>query len=323
MDINEVILKINQELGLEIVSTDINGVYDELKRFISKVHPDKFTDDELKQENVGKTQAATLFLTELKKEMERKRISENAVVPYDETKVNIENYEYRMILKDNDLFQLQSEIALKNEEIAVLKGKIKELTHLTSQTRSSQISQEKERVINSFKPKQPSLITAGTVTTLILVYNILGQVEGVSKKLTSYLPVPELVTNICLFSILTLTIVSIGYKFLRADAIKRFLNAVITQSNLSAIGTLVTKGQINRHQIHDFFVDQLISAKGLRRLSIGLWRVNEPPIIEEAIDMIVDYMIANSFIERINVKNMVQNYKVMELTLWDVYMQSR
>jgi hypothetical protein len=323
MELVPFIEKIKNDLKIDIVSSDLDGIYSEVKAYIIKIHPDKYTDEDVKEENNEKATVATSILTELKKEIDRKRATETALVPYDENKISIENYEYRLLVKENELFKLRKCILDKNNEIEKLKAEIDEIKKISEQVRSSQILEQKNEIIKTFKPQRTSFVTAGTVTALIVFYNILNQIEVVSKKLTSYLPISEKTTNIILFSALVLSICVIIYKSLKSFVVKNYLNTIITQNNIAEIGNLIEKGQINRQQLHDHILQKFKKEKWLKKMSNWFFGIKNPIIVEEAINMIVDYMIANSYIEKINVKNMIQNYKVLELTIWDVFMKSR
>lgn len=322
-DLSDVKQQIEKDLKIKIESDDLDEIYSQVKQIIIGIHPNNFTNDEIQVENVEKTKVATNILADLKKMKEAKIVSETGLSVIIEKKQEIDNLEFKTIIKENELLQLKQELFIKNEKIKELESKIKELYKNIATINNTKNNESKESLIKLLSPKKGNFITAGSALTILVAYNTIGQLEVLSKKVLLYLPVPQIVINTLIFIILGFSLIWITYRKFRADYIRHFLDRVVIQKNIVAISEYIDRGQINRQQIHEYISKLPLTGSYLKKLLNNLYCIKDELIIEEAVNIFIAYLVQNGYIEHINVKDFIPNYKLRELSLSDVWRLSR
>jgi hypothetical protein len=319
MEIVEIKEKIIEDLGEEIDSNDFNEIYNIIIKYISRVHPDKYTDEKLKNENIEKTKKATAILSIIKSEIEKERIKSTSLIPIDEIKIQLENIEYKSLLKDQEIIEYKKLIDKQNNEINAYKQNIIELEKAISLERNKNISIGKEYVSNRYKPKKNQYLFTGTIGSLLIIYNIFSHIESISVSITKYLPFNEKTINIILFSVLIISLFIIIYKIFKSITINNFLDEIITQVSISKFNNIISYNRISKQDIYDEIINRINKMPWYKKIYLKLMGVNNQIIVNEGMNNVINYLLNNKYVEeKSTIDNMNEYFKIKSSDYWNM-----
>jgi len=311
MAIDEIIKKITEELKIDVNYENLEEIYNAVKSFIAKVHPDRVFDPNIKKENLEKTKKATEILSIIKSELEKERTKDTSLVLIDENKISVENIEFKLILKEKEIMELKNFVEEQREKIDILN---KSLINEREKNRNMKTNE----IIKNSKPNGKQYLFTGMMSILTIIFNLFLHIEKISMIFIKYLPFSEKVINIILFSILTISLFYILYKIVRSSTIKKFLDELITQKSISKLNDIVEYGLLSRQSIYDELFARINNLPWYKRLFYKFFDINNLIVIEEGMQKIISYLENNEYIEKSYTGNFNQFYNIKIINKWEI-----
>ncbi|GAB5527043.1 MAG: hypothetical protein Roseis2KO_49150 [Roseivirga sp.] len=217
-----IVEKVKKILDVRSDELQVEDLFRLLEKKRNKFHPDLTTDPDVKDEYDSKFKEYGQLLEKLKEEIQNKPISsQQDLIQYER------NLEYFTVKESNQQFKdqisgLESELRIKESEVERLQEEINSL-------KDKKVEEEKEKLLNLFKPKKSNFIALGISGFLVLLLNILLQVEKIAGVFTRNLPFLDVYTlNLITTSLLVIISFVILQNFIGQSIVKNWSKRVTT-----------------------------------------------------------------------------------------------
>lgn len=190
-----ILQKVKDELDLkeDLPSTDL---YDLLHKHRSNNHPDKFTNDDTKNEAEEKFKELNVLLKELSNFIEKEKLEKkpSELIIY-EKNFEVIQLKQEIILLENKNKSLTSSNEIKQHEI-------ERLTKTINKVRNDDLAEKTSDLIKLYKPNSKNLFSLGLGIVLTLIVGVSSKIEEVANIINKYSPFEPKTFKYIVFGIL-------------------------------------------------------------------------------------------------------------------------
>lgn len=308
---SELIRKVKE--ALDIRESNGNISESELYRLLEKTrnnyHPDKTTNPETQQVYTEKFTNLTELLKELGEYISNRPLkSPTDLVKYDREHVERIELKHEIVLLNEKLDLLKSELKRKEAVIEELNSSIRRL-------RDVKISEESKKLLELYKPKRINFYRIGLVAFLGLFLNILLQVESISQLFAKYMPFLN-ESNVIYFTLGT--IIFFTFIVIQKYLQERYINNLLDKAGVWTFQKKIFSGGLysfsfDERELIDRLVEEIEPKSKLNSFYLRkMLRIDFDIVIENLKNIIIYHLLNKDMIEPNGFRNFAQGFKSKE-----------
>lgn len=306
---NSIIQEVKDELGItdDIPSTRL---YDLLHKYRTSQHPDKFTDESLKEVAEEKFKKINSLLgklsTHIELEKQQKPANELAIFQND----------YEIIDLKQSTVHLEKEIERLNNEIKSNEYLIKRIRKENKRLKKDYVDKKTEELIKEYKPTKKSLLSLGIIFILTLITGVLTKVEEIANFIFKYSPFEESTLNFVIFSILIFVPVFYGKMLFEQKQIKKASKLIktpkLTKEFLDYLTEKELEKDFNEYNVYDFLHSKFISKNIIVRfLKSKIFHLYDDNTIDDLKDLFVYNLLNKKLIVFSQADKLDRNFRIV------------
>ncbi|WP_417801180.1 hypothetical protein [Tenacibaculum sp.] len=306
---NSIIQEVKDELG---ISDDIPStrLYDLLHKYRTTQHPDKFTDENLKEVAEEKFKKINSLLDKLSQYIELEKQQKPA------NELSIFQNDYEITDLKQSTVHLEKEIEKLKNEIKSNEYLIKRIRKENKRLKKDYVDKKTEELIKEYKPTKKSLLSLGIIFILTLITGVLTKVEEIANFIFKYSPFEESTLNFTIFSILILIPVFYGKMLFEQKQIKKASKLIktpkLTKEFLDYLKEKELERDFNEYNVYEFLHSKFISQNRIVRfINSKIFHLYNDNTIDDLKDLFVYNLLNKKLIVFSEADKLDRNFRIV------------
>jgi len=308
-DLDKLILEVKKLLMID-EDLDLSSLYDQLYRFRLNNHPDKYHNEESKEEAEDKFKNASQLLEKLEPHIEKIKANRSlAKIEEREIEVfEIVEYQYEILKKETKISSLK-------DKLKVAESKYKELGNKMNKLNDERAKEKKKELKEIYKPKQKSWLIAGTALGLTIIITTLNSLTDIGDVIKNYLPFDvwyfNLVMTIIMVSVIVYNLMCYFISLRVSKASQKTTTVMMVSNFIRFLKEDSTENKekilrFNEHEVFFFLKKQFVSKK---KLSLSYWFFDDV-VIDHFKDVFIYDLISKDLVEINKVESLIRHFNV-------------